>query len=144
MATPFPCHFDLLSQLRLAGATDALRPSFRRRAAATTTASFPHGGVGLFWQTTTNVPHGGVGWFWEGDRNAARFAGDRGKGDNRRLLAGGQCGHSCLPSHGSGPASRGHHRYGPGDPVGPLVHPTGVGHPLGWAVVSPTIYGWNH
>ena len=63
-------------------------------------------------------------------------------GDNRRLVAGGQCIRSC-PSHGDGPAFFGRHRYGSGDPVGPLDPPTGVEHPLERAVVSPTIYGWN-
>ena len=43
MATPFPCHFDLPSQPWLSGATDALRPSVWRRAAATTTAKLPPG-----------------------------------------------------------------------------------------------------
>ena len=119
--------------------------------------SFPHGGIGWFWQATDNVPHGGFGWFWlttanvphggvgwstysERDRNTACFAGERDKGDNRRLAAGAQCAHGCSPSHGDGPAPHGFHRYGPGDPAGPLVHPTGVGHSLG-TVFPPTFYG---
>ena len=49
--------------------------------------SFPYGGVVWFWLTTANVPHGGVRWSMhsERNRNAARFARERGKGDNRRL-----------------------------------------------------------
>ena len=56
--------------------------------------------------------------------------------------AGVQRDHGCFTSHGDGPASRGFHRYGLGDPVRPLVHPTGVGHSLR-AVVPPTFYGQN-
>ena len=44
--------------------------------------------------------------------------------------------------YSDGPASRGFHRYSPRDPVGPIVHPTGVGHSLG-AMVPPTYYGQN-
>ena len=65
----------------------------------------------------------------------------------RETTAGGHCGHGCLLSslgchrYSDGPPYCGLLRYSPGDPVGTLVHPTGVEHPLGWALVSPTIYG---
>ena len=131
MATPFPATSTCPVSRGCLGRRTPFTFPFGEGLLPQPPQAFPGRRVGGFWQTNANVHHG---------------------------VAGGQCGHGCFPSHGDGPvflcchrygdgpaspASGGFHRYGPGDPLGPLVHPAGVGRPLGWAVVSPTIYGWT-
>ena len=102
MAAPFSA--SSTGQPQLSGGMDALRPSFWRRATATTTASFPQGRVGWFWHSTTNVPHCRDGWCSQGKRDCyvARFVGEWGKGDNHCLVAG----HGCLPCYGCSQGKR--------------------------------------
>ena len=87
MATPFSANSTCPVNRGSLGRRTPFTPPFGEGPLPQPPQSFPQGGVEWFWQTTANVPQGGVGWFSEGkrDHNAARFAWDRGKGDNRHL-----------------------------------------------------------